>query len=120
LGPGPRYGFTGKEFNPDTELNYFGACYYDPNSGRFLTVDPALQGFSSYAYAGNNPLTRVDSDGRWFFFKVVGEAIGDFFKNGPFLWMNKNPDPPPSKSKKPSKPKSKNQKVIIGKRFLMG
>jgi len=62
LGPEPKYGFTGKEFEPDTELNYFFARYYDPNSGRFLRVNPALQGFSSYAYVGNNPLTRVDPD----------------------------------------------------------
>jgi len=60
-----RYGFTGKELD-ETELNYFGARYYSPLTGRFLTVDPALQDFSSYAYAGGNPLTRVDPDGRKF------------------------------------------------------
>jgi len=114
-----KYGFTGKE-RDETELQYFGARFYDSNSGRFLTVDPALQDFSSYAYVGNNPLTRVDPDGRWFFFKVVGDAIGDFFKNGPFLWMNKNPDPPPSKSKKPSKPKSKKSKGDNWKKVSTG
>jgi len=60
-----KYGFTGKEFNSDLNLNYFGARYYSPEVGRFLTVDPAMQDFSSYAYTGNNPLTRIDPDGMW-------------------------------------------------------
>jgi len=58
--------FTGKEFDSDLNLNYFGARYYSPLTGRFLTVDPALQDFSSYAYAGGNPLTRIDPDGMEF------------------------------------------------------
>jgi len=57
-----RYDFTGKELD-DTGLQYFGARYYLPLTGRFLAIDPALQDFSSYAYAGNNPLTRVDPNG---------------------------------------------------------
>jgi len=65
LGPEPKYGFTGKEFNPDTELNYFGARYYSPNSGRFLNVDPALSDWTSYSYAYNNPLKYNDPDGRF-------------------------------------------------------
>jgi len=61
-----KYGFTGKE-RDETGLQYFGARFYDSNSGRFLTVDPALQDFSSYGYVGGNPLTRIDPDGRLFF-----------------------------------------------------
>jgi len=57
-----RYGFTGKEFD-ETELNYFGMRYYSPETGRFLTVDPMLEGFSPYPYVRNNPMTLVDPTG---------------------------------------------------------
>jgi len=63
LAGGEKYGFTGKEFNPDTGLNYFGARFYNPKIGRFIQVDPVLEDFSSYAYVGNNPLTYVDPSG---------------------------------------------------------
>jgi len=42
-----KFGFTGKEYDSDLGLNYFGARYYDPNSGQFLSVDPLLQYFGS-------------------------------------------------------------------------
>jgi RHS repeat-associated protein len=38
-----QYRFTGKEPD-DNGLLYFGARYYDPEVGRFLTLDPARQG----------------------------------------------------------------------------
>ena len=46
------------------------ARYYDPEAGRFLSVDPLgphatnLFGFNRYAYANNNPVVNTDSDGR--------------------------------------------------------
>jgi len=58
-----RYGFTRKEFDSDMGMNYFGARYYSPELGRFLTVDPVMQGFSPYVYGNNNPLRYVDPDG---------------------------------------------------------
>jgi RHS repeat-associated protein len=56
--------FTGKELDNTTDLYYFGARYYDPSIGRFISVDPAHQDHSPYSYCANNPLTRTDSDGR--------------------------------------------------------
>jgi RHS repeat-associated protein len=56
-------------------LDYMHARYYDPNSGRFLSVDPIFQGaamqspqlWNRYTYTANNPVSRVDPDGRnWF------------------------------------------------------
>ena len=47
--------------------SYFGARYYDPESGRFLSVDPLADRFPSlcpYNYCFNNPLNLVDPDGR--------------------------------------------------------
>jgi len=88
---GERYGFTGKEFNPDTELNYFGARYYDPNSGRFLTIDPLLQYASPYIYCGNSPLNCVDPSGmkgerpKKFSLKGLFEHLMHFEDAGPIM-----------------------------------
>lgn len=54
-------------------LDYMHARYYDPNGGRFLSPDPALdlkktmanpQMWNRYAYVMNNPVRYVDPDGR--------------------------------------------------------
>jgi len=70
-----KYGFTGKELD-ETDLQYFGARYYSPLTGRFLTVDPAMDGVNWYSYAANNPLKFIDPDGRKF---IIG------FTNKPYL-----------------------------------
>jgi RHS repeat-associated protein len=65
--------FTGKERDVETGLDYFGARYYASRSGRFTTVDPALdieqalvdpQLWNRYTYVRNNPFRFVDPDGR--------------------------------------------------------
>ena len=38
------YGFSTKEYNPKSGLSYFGARYYDPVVGRFVTKDPLSWG----------------------------------------------------------------------------
>jgi len=63
-----RYKFTGKELDDRNSLNWydFGARYYDPTIGRFLSPDrfadmyPSL---SPYQYAANNPVIFVDAHG---------------------------------------------------------
>jgi len=63
-------GYTGHVNDPDTGLVYMQARYYDPSTGRFLSVDPVgpaagnAFNFSRYAYANNNPVTHTDPDGR--------------------------------------------------------
>jgi len=63
------YLFTGKE-KDSTGLHYFGARYYDPELGRFLTRDPVggrttvPQALNPYSYCLNNPLKYIDPDGR--------------------------------------------------------
>src|SRR5437763_609488 len=50
--------------------DYMHARYYNPNEGRFLSLDPVLgrahepQSWNRYVYVMNNPLVRVDRDGR--------------------------------------------------------
>jgi RHS repeat-associated protein len=55
--------FPGQYFDVETPVFYNGHRYYDPHTGRYLQSDPL--GFSSgrwstYAYAGSNPLNRID------------------------------------------------------------
>ena len=63
--------YTGKEFDAETGLYYYGARYYDPTIGRFISVDPAggkpemPQTWNRYVYTLNNPYKYVDPDGRW-------------------------------------------------------
>lgn len=65
--------FTGKERDPESGLDFFGARYGSSNQGRFLSPDPLTgtilhianpQRWNQYAYAVNNPLFYVDPDGR--------------------------------------------------------
>jgi len=57
-----RYRFTGKELDDEGGLGwyYFGARYYDPLIGRWVSVDPAGEYPSPYVYVGNNPLNAFD------------------------------------------------------------
>jgi len=71
-----RFGFSGKE-EDETALKYFGARYYDSSLGRFLRVDPAKDGVNWFTYAENNPLSKVDPDGR------------EAFTQGTNLWIAK-------------------------------
>jgi len=65
------YKFTGKERDPESALDYFGARYYSNPIGRFLSCDPSRAGVRSpdpqtwnqYSYALNNPLRYIDPDG---------------------------------------------------------
>jgi len=57
-----RYSFaTGKELD-SSNLYYFGARYYDPNIGRFTSVDPVKDNHA-YSYVNNNPMNYVDPNG---------------------------------------------------------
>ena len=55
--------FTGKEYESDVKLYYYGARYYDPYIGRFTQRDPVGDGVNWYAYANNNPLAFIDPNG---------------------------------------------------------
>ena len=60
-----RYGFTGRERDPDTGLYSYRSRWYDPGVGRFVSQDPIrlLGGINWYDYVDNNPLSWIDPFG---------------------------------------------------------
>ena len=63
----PGYAFTGREWDPETELYYYRARYYDPDVGVFTSEDPAaFPGTAgAYAYVAGNPVSWRDPTGLW-------------------------------------------------------
>ncbi|MBI3659125.1 hypothetical protein HY230_01470 [Candidatus Acetothermia bacterium] len=68
------YHFDGKLVDPETDLEYFGARYYDPRMGRWISADPLYrttpdirladpQSINLYSFVGNNPILRRDENG---------------------------------------------------------
>ena len=62
--------FAGHAHSAETGFHFMGARWQDPGTGAFLSLDPLVarstdpQSYNPYAYARNNPISRVDRDGR--------------------------------------------------------
>ncbi|MEM6779766.1 MAG: RHS repeat-associated core domain-containing protein, partial [Planctomycetota bacterium] len=61
-----RFGFTGRDRDVESDLQYNRARYLDPQAGRWLSQDPI--GFAAgdanlYRYVGNQPTTKTDPSG---------------------------------------------------------
>lgn len=84
------YSYTGKEYDKETGLVYFGGRYYSPEMGRWITPDPLfmeedvkkllarISEFNLYAYVRNNPVNFIDGSGL-FSIRVLGNS--DFKRN---------------------------------------
>lgn len=78
----PKHKFTGQEEDDSTRLYYYGARYYDPQVGRFITPDTFVQApsdpqsFNRYAYCRNNPIKFTDPTGNfWFIPALIAFAV---------------------------------------------
>ena len=74
--------YTGREFEPELNMYYYRARYYDPSVGRFLQQDPdpgklnnPITFLSKYIYGANNPIMFTDPSGR-FIQVLIGAIIG--------------------------------------------
>jgi RHS repeat-associated protein len=91
------YRYAGKELD-DTSLTYYGARYADTSLGRWISRDPVAlvapegalrdtQFANLYSFSDNNPMTRVDADGRFPWIVVgIGALAGaaySYFKGEP-------------------------------------
>ena len=66
-------------YDEETSLYYLKTRYYDPEIGRFMTIDGisylnanAINGLNMYAYCGNNPVMGIDPNGT----SVLGVLAG--------------------------------------------
>ncbi|MFH1505508.1 MAG: RHS repeat-associated core domain-containing protein [archaeon] len=74
--------FTFSEKEQDvTGLQYFGARFYDPELGRFMSPDPIREGTNHYAYVRNNPTNKIDPTG-------LSEKDADSVRNKPTVRMH--------------------------------
>jgi RHS repeat-associated protein len=57
-----RYRYSGKERDDATGLYYYGARYYAPWLGRWMSADPAgtVDGLNLFAFVRGNPVTFID------------------------------------------------------------
>ncbi|MFH1160383.1 MAG: RHS repeat-associated core domain-containing protein [bacterium] len=63
------YLYNGKELQPEYDLQWYdyGARFYDPQLGRFHTIDPLANNYyfqSPYVYGANNPIKYIDINGK--------------------------------------------------------
>ena len=90
--------YRGYYYDVETKLYYLKTRYYDPELGRFMTIDgieyldpETINGLNLYAYCGNNPVMAVDPNGnKWWHWLIgclalVGGAILCFVPGGQAL-----------------------------------
>ncbi|TDX98076.1 UNVERIFIED_CONTAM: RHS repeat-associated protein [Lysinibacillus xylanilyticus] len=75
------YRYAGYRYDEDTKLYYLMARYYNPDTGVFLSLDPASGdlmnplSLNGYNYANNNPVMYVDPNGEKPNAKDVASAL---------------------------------------------
>ncbi|MDH6310470.1 RHS repeat-associated protein [Dysgonomonas sp. PFB1-18] len=77
------YKYNGKELDQMHRLDWYdySARHYEPSIGRFTTVDPLAEKYyswSPYNYVGNNPIKRVDPNGKDWVVRIV-DGITEYY-----------------------------------------
>ncbi|MCI8596730.1 MAG: RHS repeat-associated core domain-containing protein [Clostridia bacterium] len=78
--------YRGYYYDVETGLYFLKTRYYDPEIGRFITIDDlqyldpeTINGLNLYAYCGNNPIMAVDPEGtKWWktkFLKALATIV---------------------------------------------
>ena len=77
--------YRGYYFDTEIGFYYLQTRYYDPTTGRFVTIDgiayadpESINGLNLYAYCGNNPVMNVDETGtmpNWLKWLIGGLVI---------------------------------------------
>ncbi len=76
---GNPWGFSSKRLDEETGLIYFGKRYYLPSIGRWISQDPlgTPESFNRYAYALNQPLSRIDPQGLFSFGELWDTLVNE-------------------------------------------
>ena len=75
--------YRGYYYDTETKLYFLKTRYYDPEIGRFMTIDgigyldpETINGLNLYAYCGNNPIANIDPNGNaWWNWLISGLQI---------------------------------------------
>jgi RHS repeat-associated protein len=94
------YKYTGQMLDDSTGLYFYGARYYDPKVGRFISADSIVQSMRNpqflnrYSYVMNNPIKLIDPSGHVATCGVWGSACSNSGVNNPCGNGNCGPTPP--------------------------
>ena len=97
---GAVYDGSGVQIAAGMGLQYFGARYYDAETGVWTSGDPKGQYFNAYAYTANgtNPIIFIDENGEWLGALIgslagayLGGAMSNGFEFNPGQWDWENP-----------------------------
>jgi RHS repeat-associated protein len=110
--------FTGQREMAGLGIYHYGARFYSPKLGRFLSADSIVsnpmnpQAFNRYSYVLNNPLRYIDPSGHD---PVCGFDYSDPECNGPDPWVPTTPPtPPPYVPLDPGLPQDDDEPLDLG------
>ncbi|MBI4208939.1 MAG: RHS repeat-associated core domain-containing protein [Deltaproteobacteria bacterium] len=88
--------YTNQKFDTESNLYYYGARYYEPGFGKFLSPDPLREILNLYTYARNNPLLFIDPDGKQTQIEDLKgdedlETVQQAYRNTVYQWVDYTP-----------------------------